>query len=417
MDKIILNTKPKIIKNDKYSTINFVLIYPFYEDNVHFYEKDLIKNILLTTSGKYRTEQSFKKALLDNLIINYSVNFIKINENIYFEFNLCIPDPKKIKSFNLEKAFKFFYDSIYNPNIKEKEFNKRVFEREVSYLKTSFINRIKNIYNDSYYQFMKNFNLEYFKKTSYYYNIERLDDITPKSLYNYYEENILKNNPVVYVYGNVEELEIKNLFQKYFKFKEKEIVIEKRFYDFFKENETRYIEENSNYGNSVLYMGYVVSNMTIEDKIKLIFFNDLIKTGLGDNLLFKKLRIDNNLVYSVNSNVLSNHGVLIIETYFEQSKKEKVIELIKEVIDGFDEELVLKIKERILFEIKKDKVRSLDSKYKILNDTINFDLEIGNSLEKIENIYTNLDIKEFMEFYNRIKLDIVYFLKGGESLE
>lgn len=411
MQSVVLNTKPKIIKSTKYSTINLVFIYPIIDNYEHLFELDLLKNLLAFSSNKYKTEQTFKKNLLNKLIINYDVNYIRKNENIYFKFNLCIPDPKIVKSFKLEEAIKLFIETIYNPNAKNKEFNKREFKREVNYLKENILNSKKNIYSNSYSKFQEHFNLDSFKKTNVYYNLDKIDNITPKSLYSYYEKLIIKNNPLIYIYGNVSD-EFNNLLKKYYNYKNLNISIENRFNNFFDAGETKYIEEESNYENSILYMGYIVSNMKEEDKKYLSLLNNIIKTGTGINILFQKLRVENNLVYSVYSNDNKLNGTLVIETTFNSKKKDIIIKLIREVIENIDYEFVVKSRERILFEMEYDKIRSLDYKYKLLIDTINSDLKTTFSLEEVYDIYKNIDIDEFMKFYKRLKLNLIYFLKG-----
>ena len=56
-----------------------------------------LKNILITSCFNYKTEQEFRLEMDKRLIIRYRIIPRRYLNNIYVEFNFCLPDPKKIK--------------------------------------------------------------------------------------------------------------------------------------------------------------------------------------------------------------------------------------------------------------------------------------------------------------------------------
>ena len=342
MDKLKFTNKPYIIKKEDISTIDFSIIFPCTYDYNHMYDTLLIKQIVANTSEKYKTEQEFKKQKLKNMIIRYNVNTFRCNHNLFFEFDLTIPNPKKVKTFELESAFKFFVDAIYHPNIEDEAFNHYQFEREKEYIKMSIQDSLKNIYQYSYQRFIHYCDDNGLLKNNIHQNIEMLDKVNSKDLLSYYKKIIIHNNPICYVYGDVEENYINKLFEKYFPLEQKNIILKKDYNCFLKPClQTKEIEEKSNYNQSALYMGYKVQNMKEEEKEYLSLICNILN-GKENDLIFKALRIENNLIYSPYFNYYKNYGLFVIEVYLKSDSKEKVIHVIQKVMNDLNNETFLK---------------------------------------------------------------------------
>ena len=126
---------PYLVKCKDSSTIDFLFIYPVKYNKKHLFYLSLMKQILLTTSFDYQTEEKYKKRYQKLMIIDESMYTKRLNNNLYIEFTLTVPNPNKISNYNLEEAFSFFVKTIYNPNVANSKFNEEVFEREKCYLK------------------------------------------------------------------------------------------------------------------------------------------------------------------------------------------------------------------------------------------------------------------------------------------
>lgn len=139
---------PYIIKNKNYSTIDFIFIFPCKYKKEDMFYLLLLKQILLNSSFLYKSETLYKRKLSDLMIIRQSLNNRILNNNLYLEFRLTVPNPKIVKNYDLDSSFSFFINTIYKPNIVGNKFNKKVFEREKTFLKEDILMSLKNVYSE-----------------------------------------------------------------------------------------------------------------------------------------------------------------------------------------------------------------------------------------------------------------------------
>ena len=215
------------------------------------------------------------------------------------------------------------------------------------------------------------------------------------------------------MYGNVEKDFIENLYQKYFKKQNTEIIIDKDYVSYLSLSKAvNYIEETANYNQSALYIAYKIEKMNEKDNT---FFKLLcsILNSNETNLIFKKLRTENNLIYSHNFERYIRSGMFLIESYIDKNNKDKTISAINELFDELkDVEFIKECVSKIIKGIEYHLVELKDEKYYILDEFIDDLFEFNDSLEQLCLSYKELNINEFMKFLNRVKLDTVYFLRG-----
>ncbi len=416
MKKLKFNNEPFIIKNKRFNTIDFIFLYPYPYEKKDMYDIRLLKNLLKCTSKDYPTEQEFKKQLLKKMIIGYDVRTIIINKNLYFEISLFIPNPNKVKTFNLDEAFSFFINAIYNPNITADEFNVKQFQREKKYLAASINNNMKNIYNYSYQRFINYYDNIGNLKNNIFTNQPLLEKTTPLSVFKCYQKIITNNEPLIIIFGDISNKQVNDLFEKYHPYHHQNIVINKDYYEFLSpRKEYQYIEETSHYNQSVLYLGYKVLDMQEEDREYLELLGRIIDSR-STNLLFKALRLNNNLVYQTGLNFNTNYGIIYINAYLHKNSKDKAIKIIKELIDNLNnKEQISQYIKIILEEIDKQLIRQKDSKYANVNNYINKKLQLNTNLKEKYNIYSHIAVDQFLAFLKRVKLDTIYFLRGDDE--
>lgn len=411
--QLIFNSKPYIINNKNYSSIQFTILFPIHCNKKYIGYSSLLKMLVMNSSFKYNTEESYNKAYKEKMIINQSLNTYRFNNNLFYEFNLIVPDPKKVKDYNLEDAFKFFIDTIYKPNIKNNEFNNYYFEREKRFIKDNILQSKKKIYYVAEQNYINHVDDIGILKDTLANNLELLETITPKDLYDFYKTNILNNSPILIAYGDINN-DIKNLFYKYLNIKEKDIIINKDYYNFLKPfKEPKIIEENSKYYQSILFVGYKIKNMTEEDVIYLTFLEDII----GSNkLLLKNLRNKENLIYSVSASANTKIGLYTVVTHIDNNSKEKTITTINDTFkDLYNKEHLEKYINKLISNLESIQIRSLDKRTKKLDDFITDNFEFSLTLEKTIEQYKNIDINKFYNFLNKFTLDTIYFLRGEFS--
>lgn len=412
IEKMKFKSKPYIIKNDKFSTIEFILIFETkYSDKYIFY-LPLLKQLLLNTSKKYKTESEYRKAYKNNMIISQTMKTFRYNENLFFEFSLIVPDPKKIREYDIEESFKFFIDTIYNPNVENNEFNIKQFERERDFLKADIYNSIKKVNNKAYQSFLNNVDDIGILKNNIYNNMNLIEEANPKELFDIYKKNILENKPIIFIYGNVND-NINNMIEKYIKIDNKYIIFNKNYDNYLKPfNKIKNVEEISNYNQSILYMAYKVKNMKEEDKIYLNIIKNILSYGSND-LVFKKLRTEKNLIYSSDTWCNSRVGLLVVEAYINNNSKEEIIKSVKSVIKSLKGKDKLKIYlDKLIEDIYYELIRQKDSRTIKINDFIGKKFSFSYTTNELIKEYKNINIDNLIEFINRLKLDTIYFLRG-----
>lgn len=410
--EIELSSKPYIIKNDKFSTIEIVMIFESkYQEKFIFY-LPMLKQLLLNSSKQYPTEKEFKKAYKENMIIAQTIRNFCYNENQFFEFSLLVPDPKKVEGYDLEKAFKFFTDMIYKPNVENDEFDSKQFERERTFLKDDIYNSIKRVNTKAYQSFLEIVDDEGVIKNNIFNHLNLIEEANSKEMYNIYKKLIIENTPSIFIYGNVDK-SITDMIKKYIKTEKENIKFPKKYDKYLKPfKKIKNIEEQSEYNQSIIYMGYKVKNMKEEDKIYLNIVKNILAYGSND-LIFKKLRTEKNLIYSSSTWCNTRVGLLTIEAYVNNESKEEVIKAVKKVIKDLKEkEQLSHYLDKLIEDVYYELIRQKDSRTIKLDDFINKKLEFSGTTDELIKKYKNIKIDDLIEFIDRLKLDTIYFLRG-----
>ena len=408
---ITLKREPYIIKN-KYSTIDFFFIFPALYKKEYMFYLLLLKQILLNSSFLYKNEKLYKRKWEDLMIISESLTNKILNNNLYLEFRLTVPNPKVIKNYDLERAFSFFINTIYKPNIVGNKFNKKVFERERTFLKEYILMSLKNVYSESYQKFLNLVDDKGILKDNIYNNLDLIKNANEYELYDVYNELIINNKPIIMVYGDVDK-SIVSLIKKYVNIKNEKVKLNIDYYNFlFPREKCKYVIENSKYNQSILYVAYKVKKMNNNDLIYLNLIKNILGIG-AESLIFKTLRVDSGLVYSCSTWCDSITGLLVIETYINNNSNDIVLEKIKNLIDMLkNKEILRKEIYRVLESLKYSVIRKKDNKNKKLDDFIKYKFKFGFTIEKLIEKYSNLDLDLTIDFINRLVLDTVYFYKG-----
>ncbi len=408
---ITLKREPYIIKN-KYSTIDFFFIFPCKYKKEDMFYLLLLKQILVNSSFLYKSETSYKRKLSDLMIIRQSLNNRILNNNLYLEFRLTVPNPKIVKNYDLDSSFSFFINTIYKPNVVGNKFNKKVFEREKNFLKEDILMSLKNVYYESYQKFLNLVDDKGILKDNIYNNLDLIKNANEYELYDVYNELIINNKPIIMVYGDVDK-SIVSLIKKYVNIKNEKVKLNIDYYNFlFPREKCKYVIENSKYNQSILYVAYKVKKMNNNDLIYLNLIKNILGIG-AESLIFKILRVDSGLVYSCSTWCDSITGLLVIETYINNNSNDIVLEKIKNLIDMLkNKEILRKEIYRVLESLKYSVIRKKDNKNKKLDDLIKYKFKFGFTIEKLIEKYSNLDLDLTIDFINRLVLDTVYFYKG-----
>jgi len=412
MNKIILKSSPYIVKNKGFSTIDFEFIFSCKYEKKYLFYLNMLRQVLLNSNYFYKTEKEFKEAYSKHMLINLKMRSHILNENLFIRFGVTLIDPKVVKDYDFESAFKFFVDTIFSPNIVNEEFDNVAFNRERDFLKDDILESYKNVYNKTYQKFLNVVDNNGILKENIYNNMDLIDSANPKEMYDIYKTLIYNNKPMIIVYGNVDN-SINDIIKKYYNYDSSRIIYNKNLSNFLIPfDNVKDIVEDSEFNQSVLYIAYKVKNMSEDDRFYLNLVNDIIGKGV-ESLIFKKLRVEEGLVYSSNNWCNSRAGVLVIESYINNNSKDKVVDIIKQCLVSLKDKDFLgsrinRLKENIFYSM----IREKDSKYTKMIDFITNKIDFADTSSSLLKKYENIDINYLIQFIDRLILDTIYFSRG-----
>lgn len=333
-------------KTDKFKTISIQVILLNKFDKSLATKLSLLTRLMNNTTKNYSTKRDFVNKLYDLYdasVSVYSYPSYKTSINI---FSMKIVNENHLNDKTVtEEAFKFLNEVIFNPNFINEEFNKKEFNEEKTRLKET----IERIYdNKNRYALRCLLNSmcpNEIASISSLGNLEDLEKITSKDIYDTYIYLINTSNYSVYVVGDVEEDRlIDNL--KYLNFPinksfEYEIASEEEY----KIDKVKEINEIQNINQSILCMGYRNDfNINHPKYYQSLVFCEMFGGGYISDL-FRVVREDNSLAYSIVSQMISDVKLMVIDAGIDKEKYHDVINIINEILENYkkgiiDEELL-----------------------------------------------------------------------------
>ncbi len=406
-----LSTKPKLIYNKNKETIDFCFYFPIKTDykNIHYVR--LLDYILSTTSNKYKDSSLFEKIKKQKLLINNSIYLDSNEETSFIVYLFTIPKENIINDYNIDETFEFAISLITDPYIEKNKFNENKFDYEKNY----FVLRNKNIMNDPINKMNEEFykivdKNEYFG-CSYIKSTKLLDDITAESLYEFYLKNIKENECLKYVYGNINYKKLNQLFKKYYNYNYNILNIDIKKYKVIPDSKCINITKKVSLEQSYIYLEYKVKDFKLEDKLYLKIICNFLQ-GSSNDLLFKKLRTEKNIIYSFSLMKYLNSGIFIIRAGIDFKNKNEFINSVNEVFNKLCSlDFIKECLNNLLEDLKYDLLREEDSEnYKLIN-IISNDLEYDTIKDNFDE-FKSCDINKIYELLKKIELKNIVFFRS-----
>lgn len=413
MKKFTLKNKPVILKNTDFQTIIVQVMFPYKKETKDLAHISLLPALLNYMNNKYKNEADFVLERKKLMILSTGINRTSFGDNGYFSFNIIVPDTYALGKDLLDEQFSFFREIIYNPRIEDDGFLEFELNREINNIKRGIDNILKNMMPYHSYKVKKLIDDEGYLSENLIDNIDLLDKVTPKSLYEFYLKVVKNAQPMIYVFGNVSEKRINNLCKKYLYLDSFEDTTKEIRVNYFLKpgSKVKEIEEKSTFKDSALTYIYKVKDMTENDIVYLNVIKDLLNS-LSSRLLSKKLRDENDLIYS--SKVLSydRFGVFEITALINKDNVSLVKMKILEVMEDLRNiELVGPLLDNIKERKRLNLLRMLDDKFALLGDYIVEDLKFDDTTESFYKKVKEINAEDIAKFMDRLVLDTVYFLK------
>ena len=378
-------------------------------------KRSLLTKIMNSTTKNYPT----KKLVASKLFDLYDANVFVSNSPIYKTnltvFGLSIINPRFVDDPNLlEEAFAFFKELIYSPNFDENGFNENEFKEKKRILRDN----INNIYNNkamyAFNRLLDEMGPNEIISVSSLGTIEELDKITPQSLKDFYYQIINNEMVKIYVTGDITREHVIELFRD-FKFNNLRLNLEVASNDE-KHEEFREVIENQNINQSQLMMGFRTNTNALDELyIPMAIFN-MMYGGMVSSDLFRVVREENSLAYSVGSSVFFDNRLLIVNAGIDAGDYEKTRDLIINELDRYKRGQV----DSNLLQVAKDNL--ISSMMETSDDPFsNLTFIIKNSMLKnyttddIIELIKKVTIDDVVNASQKVELDVIYCLKGEDN--
>lgn len=411
--------KLHLIKTDKFKTIEVRLAFrsPIKKEEITL--RNILIDMFVLSSKKYNSKRSLTIKAQDLYALDIRTNNSRLGNYINTDIYMTVLNDKYTEPGNFREAVKFLNEIVFNPDVEDGEFN----EEKLDIVKTacrSALNSIKE--NTSNYSLVKMFELFDSKAPSSYRMmgyIEDLDKINGKNLYEHYVKMINDSLVDVFVIGNFNEDEVISLIRENIKI------------NTLKRQQTPYLlsekkarskkvfgREEIDSSQSKLAIACRVEGLSeYERNYPLTLFN-IIFGGCSDSKLFKVVREENSLCYTINSVPNKLDNLILIRAGIDKDAYTKCVSLIEECLAS------MKKGDFTLRDINTAKEyyntaleETLESETKIINNYYMMELIGTDTIEEKRKKMNKVEKDEIVKVAKKVSIDTIFLLEGVKDGE
>lgn len=396
--------KIKKIETKKFKTNVYALYLtiPLTKENVTY--NALIPTVLKRGCEKYNNQLEISKKLEEMYDATFGIGITKVGNNEVLKFyleslnNNYLPNNEDLSKTSIEMLLNI----VMNPYLVNGKFDDDYVEQEKENLKKVIESRKDN--KDTYAT--NRLLEEMFKEEPYglykFGNIDEIDNITSKKLYEKYKELIKNSEKYLYIVGDVENLNIES-----YNIDEKEITISKEFPVKISEKEN-IVKEQMDVTQGKLVIGLNTPNNKQE---VIALYNTILGKG-ANSKLFLNVREKEGLAYSAGSTYLKRNNAIIISTGIEVSKYNKAVEVIKNQLKDMEDG-------NITEKEMKDAKQFINAGLNLINESsenmieYRFDKDLYNEeidIEKYRKEIEEIKKEDIVKVAKQVKIDTIYFL-------
>ena len=396
--------KIKKIETKKFKTNVYALYLtiPLTKENVTY--NALIPTVLKRGCEKYNNQLEISKKLEEMYDATFGIGITKVGNNEVLKFyleslnNNYLPNNEDLSKTSIEMLLNI----VMKPYLVNGKFDDDYVEQEKENLKKVIESRKDN--KDTYAT--NRLLEEMFKEEPYglykFGNIDEIDNITSKKLYEKYKELIKNSEKYLYIVGDVENLNIES-----YNIDEKEITISKEFPVKISEKEN-IVKEQMDVTQGKLVIGLNTPNNKQE---VIALYNTILGKG-ANSKLFLNVREKEGLAYSAGSTYLKRNNAIIISTGIEVSKYNKAVEVIKNQLKDMEDG-------NITEKEMKDAKQFINAGLNLINESsenmieYRFDKDLYNEeidIEKYRKKIEEIKKEDIVKVAQQIKIDTIYFL-------
>ena len=406
-----------IIKTNKFKT-NLLAVFltaPLSKDTVT--KNALIPAVLRRGSKTKITQNEISIALEEMYGASFDCGIDKIGDDQVLKFyletinNEFLPENEDV----LTEAINILLEVVFNPLINNNEFNKEYVESEIKNLKQVIEGRKDSKATYAYERCIE----EMYKNMPYslykYGNIEDLESINSKNLYEQYN-NLINNCKIdIFVSGNIEEdikekIIINENIQNLKERKAKYIINNKESREKEKKEEQE-VSDSMDINQGKLIIGLDILEEKDLDKYTALVYNAILG-GTPTSKMFQNVREKNSLAYTASSSFIRQKANIFIKCGIDIQNYEKAVNIIKEQLEDmkkgeFTDKNIEEAKTNIISTINFiPEEQDTEVIYYFSQQLSGYEMDYKEYIENINSITK----ETIINLANRIQVNTIYFL-------
>lgn len=403
------------IKTNKFKTnlLSVFITTPLISKNIT--KQALISSVLRRGSNSMPTSEEISITLEEMYGASFDCGIDKIGNNHIIKLYLETINDEFLPERNdiLQKSINTILEIAFNPLIENEAFKEEYVKTEKQNLKQIIEgkrdNKAKYSLDRCIEEMYKNMPYGLYK----FGNVEDLEEITAKELYNYYKQMLNQCKIDIFISGKVNEEELIGIIRKnenIKQLKERNVILPKIETLPIKQ-EPDIVKESIDVTQGKLVLGLNIENTSEESKYIALVYN-MILGGGANSKLFQNVREKASLAYTAGSNYIRQVNNIFIRCGIETANFEKALEIIKKQIEDMENGKFTDI------DLQNAK-QTIISTIKFIPDeqdtevTYYFGQELANNyvpfeqyIEKVKSVTK----EQVVELAKSIKIDTIYFL-------
>ena len=380
-------------------------------------KRNILSDILLQSTKEYKTRRDLTIKSEDLYAADIYTSNQRVGNYIMTSFILQTLNDKYTEENNFEESIKFLHEIIFNPDVEEERFK----EDKLELVKSNATLALNSIKEDATNYSLIRMSEAYDKTSPISYRmtgyLEDLDKITEENLYEYYERMLDNDYVDIFILGDINEKELLPIIKKYFKFKK----VKKRKASYYLPNKKPrkrrlFAKETTKNSQSKLAIACPITKMTDYEKNYSLLLANIILGGTGDSKLFKEVREENSLCYTIRSNYNRLDNLMVINAGIDNVNFDKAVELITKNVQDMKKGKFTDSDINVAKEFYKTSAESLmESPSRIINEVLTEEIlgvePLSERVRKIEKVTK----KDIMRACKKINMDTVFLLEGGNN--
>ncbi|MBQ1496600.1 MAG: insulinase family protein [Bacilli bacterium] len=398
-----------LLKTDKFKTINIstIIINNYKKEDIT--KERFLSEYLLLTNNKYSNEISLNKEILELYSPTIGIHDTFSNNHLK-SIDITFLNEKFTEKGMNKKSLEFCFDFVFNPNVNNDMFSENYFNITKNIIKNRLLRAKEDSQSIAFFNSFNNFTEDTPIKNDVRGNLNDLEKINNKELYNYYINRLSTGKYVIFVVGEYDEklvLDLKEILEKNINFKKEYELINN--FPITKINEPKEIIDETSFKQSILYLIYKTYNLSdYEREYVLPIFSNLLS-----DRLFNNVREKESLAYYATSDFLPTYNSLYMYAGISRENYSKCKDLmIKELNDIKNKEITDiefdKAKESIISRMysSKDVIGGISS---YLIRLVLFNKKTQDEIIENTKKVTKEEVKEIVD---KLYLDVSYLLGG-----